>query len=262
MNHEIHATATVEPSAELEDGCVIGPQCYIGGNVRLGAGTILHSHVVIDGPTTLGKNCEIFPFACIGKRTQDLKYEGGSMPVTIGDNTTIREYVTVHQPTKQGSITSVGDHCSLLAYCHIAHDCRIGNRVIVSNSTNFAGHVDVGDSAVIGGMCGVHQFARIGSYVMLSAMSKAVQDIPPFCLADGNPARLVSINKIGLQRNGFTKEQIQNIHTAFRTLFRSANTLHEGINELRQRESLDAHIQQLKDFIETSDRQIATVRNA
>ena len=180
----IHATAVIAPGAEIGADCDIGPYCVVGPDVTLGSGTRLQSHVVVDGHTAIGPGCEVFPFACLGKRTQDLKYKGGTAFVEIGAGTTLREYVTVNAATADGGKTVVGDGCHILAYCHIAHECRLGNEIIMSNATQLAGHVTVGDGAVFGGVGGVHQFVRIGELVMIGATAKVVQDVPPFCLAN------------------------------------------------------------------------------
>ena len=202
----VHPTAIVHPKANIGPGCEIGPYCVIGGHVALGGKCKLHSHVVIDGHTKLGKENEIFPFASIGLKTQDLKWKGGVTRTDIGDANTFREYVTIHSATSDGEVTRVGSHNTILAYCHIAHNCMLGSRIIMSNVATLAGHVTVEDYAVIGGLAAVHQFCRIGKMAMIGGCSKVVQDVPPFMMADGNPAETRTVNKTGMERNGVSEE--------------------------------------------------------
>jgi UDP-N-acetylglucosamine acyltransferase len=185
----IHPTAVVHPKARLGDDCQIGPYCIVGEHVELGNGCRLHAHVVIDGHTRLGRSNELFPFATIGLRTQDLKWKGGVTRAEIGDHNTIREYVTIHSATGEGEVTTLGSHNHILAYCHIAHNVVLGSHVIMSNVATLAGHVVVEDHAIIGGLAAVHQFCRIGKMAIIGGCSKVVQDVPPYMLADGNPAK-------------------------------------------------------------------------
>jgi UDP-N-acetylglucosamine acyltransferase len=203
---QIHPTAMVHPQARIGAGCDIGPYCIIGGQVELGEGCRLHAHVVIDGHTKLGRENEIFPFASIGLKTQDLKWKGGITRTQIGDGNTLREYVTIHSATGDGEVTTVGSHNHILAYCHIAHNVTLGDHVIMSNVATLGGHVTVEDHAVIGGLAAVHQFCRIGRLAMVGGCSKVVQDIPPFMIGDGNPAETRTVNKVGLERNGVAEE--------------------------------------------------------
>lgn len=256
----IHPTACVDAGAEIGDGCRIGPYCVIGPDVRLGSGCTLHSHVVVDGATRIGSGSEIFSFACLGKRTQDLKYKGGHTAVSIGSNCIIREYVTIHQATSEGDCTTVGDDCVLLAYCHVAHDCVLGDGIIMSNGVNLGGHVSVDDRAVIGGLCGVHQFVRIGSMAMVSATAKVVQDVPPFGLVDGSPAHLVTINKIGMQRNGKDAATIRCVNQAYRTLFRSNLKLENAMRHIRDELEPRPELDELLAFLASSDRGVVRPR--
>ena len=178
----------------------LGAYAFVGATVVLGDGTKLHHHATVEGHTTLGAKCEVFPYACLGGRTQDLKYAGGKPGLRIGDRNIFREYVTVHEATKDGEFTVIGSDNNFLAYGHIAHDCVVGNGVVFSNGAVLAGHVWVEDHVVIGGYGGVHQFCRLGAHSMLSAMAKLVHDLPPFFIADGMPASVRAINKIGLER--------------------------------------------------------------
>ena len=198
----------------------IGPYCVIGEHVVLGDGCKLHSHVVIDGHTMLGRENEIFPFASIGFKTQDLKWKGGITRTEIGDHNTFREYVTIHSATGEGEVTVVGSHNHILAYSHIAHNVVLGNHVIMSNVATLAGHVIVEDHAVIGGLAAIHQFCRIGTMAIIGGCSKVVQDVPPFMMADGNPAQTRTVNKVGLERNGVSEEAQNALKQAYKILFR------------------------------------------
>ncbi len=202
----IHPTAIVHPKAQLGANCEIGPYCVIGEHVELGEGCRLHAHVVVDGHTRLGRENEVFPFACLGLKTQDLKWKGGVTRTAIGDRNTFREYVTVHSATGDGETTVIGSDSHLLAYCHVAHNVTLGNHVIMSNVATLAGHVTVEDYAVVGGLAAVHQFCRIGKMAIIGGCSKVVQDVPPYMLADGNPAETRTVNKVGMERHGVSEE--------------------------------------------------------
>jgi UDP-N-acetylglucosamine acyltransferase len=225
----IHTTAVIHAKAQIGPDCEIGPYCVIGEQVVLGPGCRLHSHVVIDGHTTLGRENEIFPFACIGKKTQDLKWKGGLTRTQIGDSNTFRECVTINSATGDGGVTTVGSHNHVLAYAHIAHDVVLGNYVVMSNVATLAGHVVVEDHAVIGGLAAVHQFCRIGKLAMIGGCSKVVQDVPPFMIADGNPARTRTINKVGLERNGVPEEAQTALKQAYKILFREGLTVSNAL---------------------------------
>ena len=225
----IHPTAVIHPRAQVGANCEIGPYCVIGEHVALGDECRLHSHVVIDGHTTLGKRNEIFPFASIGLKTQDLKWKGGLTRTQIGDNNTFREYVTIHSATSDGETTIVGSHNHLLAYCHLAHNVVLGNHVIMSNVATLAGHVTVEDHAVIGGLAAIHQFCRIGKMSIVGGCSKVVQDVPPFMLADGNPAETRTVNKVGMERNGVSEEAQSALRQAYKILFREGLTISNAL---------------------------------
>ena len=235
MAELIHPTAIIEAGAELGADVSVGAYAYVGAGVNLGAGTKLHHHASVEGPTVLGKECEVFPYACIGGKTQDLKFKGGRPGVRIGDNNVFREYVTVHAATYDGDFTVIGDRNTILAYSHVAHDCVVGNDCVMSNGTMLAGHVIVEDHVIIGGYGGVHQFCRLGAYAMLSATAKLVQDLPPFFIADGTPAVVRAFNKVGLERNGHTADQLDRIKQIFRILYR------DGLNRTQALEKLAAH---------------------
>ena len=253
----IHPTAIIHPSAEIGPDCEIGPFCVIGENVRLGRGNRLHSHVVIDGFTSLGEENEIFPFAAIGTRTQDLKWKGGVTHTEIGNRNTIRENVTIHSATSDGDKTVIGSNNHLLAYVHIAHDVQLGNHIIMSNVATLAGHIVVEDHVVIGGLGAVHQFCRIGRHAIIGGCSKVVQDVPPFMLADGNPARSRTVNKVGLERNGFSDEVQQSLKKAYKILFRSGLTTKNAVDQIEKELPDNAEIQHLVEFMRASQRGVA-----
>ncbi len=253
----IHPTAIVHPQAEIGAECEIGPFCVIGEHVVLGKACKLHSHVVIDGHTRLGAGNEIFPFASIGLKTQDLKWKGGKTRTEIGDDNTFREYVTIHSATGDGEVTSVGSHNHILAYSHIAHNVTIANHVIMSNVATLAGHVVVEDYAVVGGLAAVHQFCRIGKMSIIGGCSKVVQDVPPFMLADGNPAETRTINKVGLERNGVSEEAQAALRQAFKILFREGLTIPNALAKIEKELPSLPEVAHLVRFVRTSERGIS-----
>jgi UDP-N-acetylglucosamine acyltransferase len=253
----IHPTAIIHPAAKLGADCQVGPYCVIGEHVELGAGCNLHSHVVIAGHTKFGRENEVFPFASIGLKTQDLKWKGGVTRTEIGDRNTFREYVTIHSATNDGGATRVGSHNNLLAYTHVAHDCVLGSHIIMSNGTTLAGHVSVADHAVLGGLTGVHQFCRIGTMAMSGGYSKVVQDIPPFMIADGNPSATRTINKVGLTRNGVSEAAQAALRQAYKILFREGLLTAKAIERMEQDLPPLAEIKQLIEFVRTSERGLA-----
>lgn len=253
----IHSTAVVHPDAEIGRDVEIGPYCVVGENVRLGDRCRLMSHVVLDGLTTIGSSNTFFPFACIGHQSQDLKYRGGKCYVDIGNHNTFREYATVHASTFDGGKTVVGSHGNFLAYTHIAHDCRVGDHVIMSNVGTLAGHVVVEDRAVIGGLAAVHQFVRIGKMAMIGGCSKVVQDIPPFMIADGHPAEVRTINKEGLKRNGVGEEVQSHLRSAFKLLFRSGLNQAAAMEKMQQEIPDGPEVRFLIEFVQKSERGIS-----
>jgi len=250
----IAPTAVIHPKAQIGAGCVIGPYCVIGENVALGAGCRLHSHVVIDGYTTLGENNEIFPFASIGLKTQDLKWKGGITRTQIGSDNTFREYVTIHSATGDGEVTTVGSHNHILAYCHIAHNVTLGNHIIMSNVATLAGHIQVEDRAVIGGLAAVHQFCRVGTMAIIGGCSKVVQDVPPYMLADGNPAKTRTINKVGLDRNGVAEEAQTALKQAYKILFREGLTIPNALSRIETELPPLPEVRHLVEFARESER--------
>jgi len=254
----IHPTAIVHPGAQIGADCHIGPYCIIGENVVLGDGCRLHSHVVIDGLTTIGKQNEFFPFASIGLKTQDLKWKGGRTFTRIGDCNVFREYVTVHSATGDGESTVIGSHNTLLAYAHVAHNVTLGDNIIMSNVATLGGHVIVEDGAVIGGLSAVHQFCRIGKIAMIGGCTKVAQDVPPFMVVDGNPAETRAINKVGLDRKGVPEETQQVIKQAHRIIFRKGLLLTKALEEVEKELPPIPEIQHLLAFIRASKRGIIT----
>lgn len=252
----IHPTAIIESGAEVGIDCQIGPYCVIGKQVRLGDRCQLHSHVVIDGDTVIGNDNRIFPFASIGLQTQDLKWAGGKTFTRIGNNNTIRESVTIHSATGEGETTQVGSNNNLLAYCHIAHNCVIGDNIIMSNSTGLAGHVTVEDFAVFGGMTGVHQFCRIGMMSMVGGCSRISQDVCPFTLVNGNPPVAAGLNKIGLERRGLTPEIQQSLKDAYKLIFRSSLSIEQALARINGSLPQSPELDHMVAFLEKSDRGI------
>jgi UDP-N-acetylglucosamine acyltransferase len=253
----IHPTAIVHPQAQIGSGCEIGPYCVIGENVALGDGCKLHSHVVIDGHTKLGRENEIFPFASIGLKSQDLKWKGGVTRAEIGDGNTFREYVTIHSATGDGEVTRVGSHNYILAYCHIAHNVTLGSHVIMSNVATLGGHVTVEDHAVFGGLAAVHQFCRIGKMSMIGGCSKIVQDVPPFMIVDGNPGETRTINKVGMERHGVSEEAQNALRHAYKILFREGLTIPNAVAKIESELPKLPEVLHLLNFVRTSERGIS-----
>ena len=258
MSEKIHPTAIIEPDAKLGSEVEIGAYAFVGRGVTLGAMTRLHHHASVEGNTEMGAQCEVFPYACIGGKTQDLKFKGGNPGLRIGDRNVFREYVTVHAATFDGDFTQVGSDNVFLASSHVAHDCVLGNRIIMSNGVVLAGHVIVDDHVVIGGYGGVHQFCRVGAHAMLSAMAKLVQDLPPYFIADGTPAEVRAINRVGLERSGFTPQQLERVKQIHRILYR------DGLNRSQALEKLASHadaasdeFQRVLTFAQKSERGLA-----
>ena len=251
---QIHSTAVIHPRAQIGADCRIGPYCVIGEHVVLGERCQLHSHVVIDGHTTLGCDNQIFPFASIGLQTQDLKWKGGVTRLLIGDRNTFRESVTIHSATSDGDATIVGSDNHILAYSHIAHDCRLGNHIIMSNVGTLAGHVTVGDYAIVGGLAAIHQFCRIGTMSMIGGCSKIVQDVPPYMIVDGNPGETRTVNKIGIERNGVSEEAQDALRRAFKILFREGLTISNAVVKIEADLPPLPEVKHLLDFARTSER--------
>ena len=254
---EVHSTVVIEEGAQIAVGCHIGPYCVIGPNVKLGPGCQLHSHIVIDGHTELGESNTLYPFTSIGLQTQDLKYEGGTTNTRIGSHNTFREYVTINSATGDGDTTSIGDHNNFLAYTHVAHDCQLGDHIVMSNVATLAGHVTVEGRAIIGGLAAVHQFCRIGTISIIGGCSKVVQDVPPYMMADGNPAATRALNKEGLRRNEVTEGTQAGLKQAHRILFRENLTMPSAISKVKTEITASPELDHLLDFVQSSERGIA-----
>lgn len=229
----IHATALVDPKAELNESVTVGPYTVIGPDVRIAAGTTVGAHCVIEGRTTIGRDNRIFQFASLGAAPQDMKYAGEPTELVIGDRNTIREFVTFNTGTVQDAgATRIGDDCWIMAYVHIAHDCQLGNQIILANNATLAGHVHLGDWVFIGGLTGVHQFVKIGAHAMAGFGSAVSQDVPPFMTVDGNPLKVHGFNVIGLRRRGFTPERIAAVKQMHKLLYRQGKTLVEATADI------------------------------
>ena len=253
----IHQTALINQQAEIDSDVEIGPYSVIGAGVRIGKATKVASHVVIEGRTSLGQGNTIYQFATIGSRPQDLKYRGEASELIIGNHNTIREYVSLNPGTAGGGmVTRVGDHNLLMMHCHIAHDCLIGNHNIIANGATLGGHVVVEDYVIVGGLVGIHQFARIGSGAILGAGSMVSKDVPPFCNATGDRARLRGLNLEGLKRRGFTTAAIDALKKAYRIIFQSKLKTKDALEKVRREVSPTAEIDILLAFIAQSQRGI------
>ena len=247
---QIHPTAIVAPGAMLAETVVIGPYCIVGEDVSLGPRVTLRSHVVIDGRTSIGEGTQLFPFASIGLEPQDLKYRGEVSELVIGRNNSIREYVTMNPGTAGGGlVTRIGDNCLFMVGAHIAHDCQIGDFVVMANNATLAGHVVVEEYAVLGGLCAVHQYVRIGKHAMIGGMSGVERDVIPYGQVMGDRARLCGLNIIGMQRRGFSRDDIQGLRNAYQFLFSSDGTLIERVNETAQRFSGIGPVDDIIEFI-------------
>ncbi len=257
MSRDIHKTAIISPKADIDDGVQIGPYCVIGDNVVIKKGTRLIAHVVVEGRTEIGENCIIYPFASLGLSPQDLKYKNEPTGLKIGKNNIIRESVTIHRASVGGDeLTVIGDSNFLMAYVHIAHDCKIGNSVVMANAATLAGHVTVDDYAFIGGLVAVHQFTRIGAYAMIGGFSGVGQDIPPYTMASGARAKLYGLNVVGLKRRGFSEESINNLKKTYKILFREKNTLKDALKKIKSEIPQTKEVKYLIEFIEKNKRGI------
>ena len=257
MGVSIHPLAVVQPGAELGADVTVGPFCQVGSNVRLGDRTVLRSHVNVEGHTTLGAGCEIWPFANVGGKTQDLKYKGGAPRLVVGDNTVIRESATLNCATFDGGETRVGSKCLIMAYCHIAHDCIVGDRVIMANNATLAGHIVIEDDVILGGLTGVHQFVRIGRMSILGGFTKAVKDVPPYMMADGDPLKIYGLNKVGLERHGISAEAQQALKEAYKIVFRTDLTTAKALERIEAELAPLPEIRNFVDFIRKSERGIS-----
>jgi UDP-N-acetylglucosamine acyltransferase len=251
----IHATAIVSPKSEIASDVEIGPYSIVGDQVTIGAGTRIGPHVVIDPHTTIGANCQIFQYAALGAIPQSVKFEGEVSEARIGDNTTIREFVTVHRGTAfGGGKTTVGPNCFLMAYTHIAHDCRIGEGVVMANNATLAGHIIIGDHATVGGLVAIHQFVNVGEFAFVGGKSAVVKDVPPFMIAAGDRAKLHGLNRVGLKRHGFTPDTLKALKKTYRILFRFGLTINEGLERVAAEVESLPEVNRIVEFIKASER--------
>jgi UDP-N-acetylglucosamine acyltransferase len=251
-----HPTALIHPQAKIACSVTVGPYSLIGENVELGEDCEVMSHAVLDGDTRLGRGNRIFPYASIGLAPQDLKYRGEATRVEIGDGNTIREFVTIHRGTAEGpGVTSIGNHNLLMAYVHIAHDCRLESHIIMANGASLAGHVEIQDHAFVGAFCGIHQFCRIGAYSFLGSYSVVNQDILPYSKTSApRPLTVLGANRIGLERRGLSTDDLKELESAFRLLTRSKLNTTQALEAIASRGFKSEHVRALADFIRTSQR--------
>ncbi|MBI3879753.1 MAG: acyl-ACP--UDP-N-acetylglucosamine O-acyltransferase [Verrucomicrobia bacterium] len=256
MSATIHPTAVIHPTAQIADGCEVGPYCVVGEQSVMGAGCKLHSHVVIESHTVLGQRNEVFPFACLGGKTQDLKWKGGTTWVRAGDDNVFREHVTVHRATSDGAATVIGSHNLLLIHAHVAHDCVLHNHVILSGYAGLAGHVVIEDHAILSGFTAVHQFCRVGRLAITGGCSRITQDCPPFIITEGNPSEVRALNKIGLERHGVSEEAQAALKQAYRILFREGLKMSNALTKVEAEVAQLPEVQHLVQFIRSSERGI------
>jgi UDP-N-acetylglucosamine acyltransferase len=253
----IHPTAIVHPKAKIADGVEIGAYSVLGEHVSVGKDTRIASHVLIEGWTTIGERNQIFPFSCIGTPPQDISYKNEETALIIGNDNVIRESATIHRATtKEDRVTQIGNNNFLMAYSHVAHDCKLGNHIIMANSVGLGGHITVGDYAILGGIVAVHQFVRIGSYAIIGGQSAVSQDIPPYVSAAGNRAKLYGLNLVGLKRRGFSEDAIASLKKAYRIIFRSGLILEDALARVNEELSGSPEAIHLMEFMKNSKRGI------
>jgi UDP-N-acetylglucosamine acyltransferase len=254
MKAKIHPTAIVDAKAELAGDVEVGPWAFIGPQCHVGAGSVIAMRATLESHVRLGKDVRVGVGSVLGGLPQDLKFKGEETWVEIGDHSTIREYATVNRGTSESFKTTVGKHSFLMSYVHLAHDCHVGNHVIISNGTQLAGHVTVEDHAGISGLCAVHQFVKIGQHCYIGGHSRIAKDVPPYVKAVGNPVKLYGLNSVGLQRRGFEAETISELKKAYRILFRSELNLTQAMEQVRADVKLIPEVKALLDFLEASER--------
>jgi UDP-N-acetylglucosamine acyltransferase len=250
----IHPTAVIHPGAELDSNVTVGPYAIIGPNVTIGQGCVIGSHVVIDGHTTIGENCKVFTGAVLGSQSQDLKYAGGKCRLQIGNDNTIREYTTINASTSEDRATRIGSNNFLMAYSHVAHECDVKNGVVMANNATLAGHVTVEDKAILGGLSAVHQFVRIGTMAIVGGCSKVTQDILPYSMVDGHPAKWHGVNFIGLKRDGVPEEIRTSIKKSLKIVCRFNLNTSQALERIRTEFDSCVQIDHLINFIESSSR--------
>ncbi|MEZ4414614.1 MAG: acyl-ACP--UDP-N-acetylglucosamine O-acyltransferase [Gemmatimonadota bacterium] len=253
---DIHPTALVDPSAELDVGVQVGAYSIVGPNVEIGARTSIASHVLVERDTVLGSECSLHHGAVLGSDPQDLKYKAEPTRLIVGDRTVVREFATLNRGTAHSSETRVGSDCLLMAYTHVAHDCRLGNHVILANAVQMAGHVTIEDWVIVGGGCVIHQFVRIGAHAFIGGGSRVPQDVPPYCRSAGNDPKLYGLNSVGLQRRGFAEPTRAALKKAYRILFHSALNVSQGLARIEEEIPGIPEVDHLVAFIRASERGI------
>ena len=257
---EIHPTAVIEPGAELGSNVSVGPYCVVGGKVTLGDDVALVSHVCLAGNTQIGARTKIYPFAAVGHPPQDLKHKGEDTRLEIGTDNVIREQATLHPGTAGGGgLTRVGNHCLFMIGAHVAHDCKVGNNVVMINHATLGGHVQVGDFAILGGLVAVHQFVRIGPYAMIGGMSGVEADVIPFGMVTGDRARLNGLNVVGLRRRNFSRIDIQALRSAYRLLFAQEGTMAERLDDVAALYPDNGPVKSIIEFIRNADARAVTL---
>ena len=253
----IHPTAIVSPDAHLEEGVEVGPYTIIGADVHIGKNTIIGSHVVVEDHTDIGEDCRIFQFSSLGGAPQDLKFKGEKTRLIVGNHNTIREFVTINRATSADiGVTIIGNHNLLMAYCHVAHNCKLGNHIVMANAATLAGHIHVEDFAIIGGLTGIHQFTRIGAHSIIGGASAVTKDIPPYIMAAGNHAKPYGLNTVGMKRRGFKEETITALKEAYRLIFRSSLLFTVAIERVKNEVADTSEVRHFIDFIQKSERGI------
>jgi len=253
----IHPTAIVSPDAHLEEGVEVGPYTIIGADVHIGKNTIIGSHVVVEDHTDIGEDCRIFQFSSLGGAPQDLKFKGEKTRLIVGNHNTIREFVTINRATSADiGVTIIGNHNLLMAYCHVAHNCKLGNHIVMANAATLAGHIHVEDFAIIGGLTGIHQFTRIGAHCIIGGASAVAKDVPPYIMAAGNHAKPYGLNTVGMKRRGFKEETIMALKEAYRLIFRSSLLFTVAIERVKNEVADTSEVRHFIDFIQKSERGI------
>jgi UDP-N-acetylglucosamine acyltransferase len=254
-----HPTAVIDPQAQVASSVKVGPYTVIEAGVEIGEDTEVMSHVVIQGPTRIGRRNRIFPYAAVGFPCQDLKYHGEPTRLEIGDDNVLREFITLHRGTVDGGgLTRLGNHNFLMAYVHIAHDCRLGDHIIMGNAATLAGHVEIGDHAIVGAFCAIHQYCRIGAYSFLGSSSLVNQDVLPYSKTTApRPLKVYGANRLGLERQGFSKQDLRELEAAFRLLTRSKLNTSQAVEAIESKGFESSHVRALVEFIRSSPRGVA-----
>ncbi|MDP1891692.1 MAG: acyl-ACP--UDP-N-acetylglucosamine O-acyltransferase [Gemmatimonadaceae bacterium] len=254
MSNRIHTSAVIDADARIGDNVTIGAGVIIGPRCTVGDGCVISTRAILEENVTLGQEVKIGVGSVLGGLPQDLKFKGEETWVEVGDRTTIREYTTINRGTSQSFKTTVGSDCFLMTYVHLAHDCHVGNGVIISNGTQLAGHVTIEDKAIVSGLCAIHQFGKIGRFSFIGGMARVNKDVPPYVKAVGNPIKLYGLNSIGLQRNGFTPETILELKKAYRMFFRSELNIAQALETARKELAMGPDVKAFVDFVEDSQR--------